>query len=288
MEYNTFKMELLELVQRSIGENTKVSIERIPKNNGILLDGMVFYSRERNVTPVVYLEEFYEYWKNGTSMAYLVDKILEGCKECAGRIVVDEGFFESYEELKPHIYYKLINYEKNKETLRQMPHRRILDLAMVFYYRMEEVEPMATIMIQNNHLMMWGITAEELEKNACKYTYLDMPAIFMTMQEVMQMDEWEEEENFPMYVLTNQEKQFGAGVILYPGILKQAEALLGENFYILPSSVHECILIPEETMYTQKELARMVAEINRDHVDPREILSNQAYFYAKKSGRIEW
>jgi len=289
LNYSEFKMNLLDYVQNSIGENTRVTIERIPKNNGILLDGMVFYNREKNVTPIIYLEEFYEFWKRGVSMCHLVNKILESCDNCACRISVEENFFMNYEEMKPHIYYKLINYEKNKEFLRQVPHRRILDLAMVFYYRLEHVDPMATILIQENHLAMWGITLEELQANAYKYTCLYLPALFMTMAQATQMEEeCDSDDAVPMYVLTNQEKQFGAGAILYPGILEQAEILLGDSFYVLPSSIHECILISSQTGYTQRELSRMVEEINQNHVDEREVLSDKAYYYSKKSRKIEF
>lgn len=289
MNYSEFKRDLLDCVQKSIGEDTRVTIERIPKNNGILLDGMVFYNREKNVTPIIYLEEFYEFWKKGISISHLVDKILESCRDCACRIEVEEDFFLHYEEMKSHIYYKLINYEKNKELLRQVPHRRILDLAMVFYYRIEDVEPMATILIQNNHIAMWNIPIEELVANAYKYTCLYMPSVFLTMAQATQMEEdWGSDNEVPMYVLTNQQKQFGAGSILYPGILAQAEVLLGDSFYILPSSIHECILISSQTGYTQRELAKMVTEINQNHVDDREVLSNHAYYYSKNSGKIEF
>ena len=132
------------------------------------------------------------------------------------------------------------------------------------------------------------ISVEELQRNAYKYTCLYLPAFFMTMAQATQMeDEYEVDTDIPMYVLTNKEKQFGAGAILYPGVLAQAEVLLGDSFYILPSSVHECILISAETTYNQKELAMMVEEINENHVDERDILSNRAYYYSKHSGRIE-
>ena len=288
MNYREFKMSLFDCVQKNIGEGTRVTIESIPKNNGVLLEGMIFYDEEKNVTPIIYVEEFYEYWKKGIPMSQLVNKIIETCQECATQISVEDDFFMDYEEMKSHIYFKLINYEKNKELLQKIPHRRFLDLAMVFYYRMDKVEPMATILIQNSHLQMWEISVEELQRNAYKYTCLYLPAFFMTMAQATQMeDEYEVDTDIPMYVLTNKEKQFGAGAILYPGVLAQAEVLLGDSFYILPSSVHECILISAETTYNQKELAMMVEEINENHVDERDILSNRAYYYSKHSGRIE-
>ena len=89
-----------------------------------------------------------------------------------------------------------------------------------------------------------------------------------------------------MYILTNKERSLGAGTFLYPGVLKQAEELLGARFYVLPSSVHECILIPEEDGMTQEALTGLVTEINENQVDPREVLSNQAYYYRAEDGRV--
>ena len=100
------------------------------------------------------------------------------------------------------------------------------------------------------------------------------------------MNDMLDEESCPMYILTNKERRYGAGTIFYPGIMEQAQKLLGDNFYILPSSIHECILIPEEGNYDQDRLSEMVAEINEQHVDAREVLSDQAYYYLKKDGRI--
>ena len=64
MDYRKFKMELLELVQKHMDEHVEISFERIPKNNGIFLEGMVFHQKERSVSPVIYMEEFYERLRN--------------------------------------------------------------------------------------------------------------------------------------------------------------------------------------------------------------------------------
>ena len=96
---------------------------------------------------------------------------------------------------------------------------------------------------------------DELEKNARKYTYLEKPAEFLTIEDLTHLeienDGEEADEELPMYVLTNKQKQFGAGVIFYPGIMEQAANLLGDHFYILPSSIHggtgrSGVLLPEK------------------------------------------
>lgn len=291
MDYQNFKMKLMELVQKEISEGVEISLEKIPKNNGIYMEGMVFTRQGENTSPIIYVEEYYQFWKKGVAMEQLVEKILWSYGHFGPRMRITQDFFRDYDRLKTRIFYKLINYEKNREMLQQVPHRRVLDLAMVFYYRMEGIESAATVMIQNSHLQMWDITEEELESNARIYTCLYLPAEFLTMaglagMEEDELDELVGEERCPMYILTNKERALGAGVLLYPGILEQAQKLLGDNFYILPSSIHECILIPECENYDQEELSEMVREINADHVDSREVLSDQAYYFLKKDGRI--
>ena len=291
MDYQNFKIKLVELVQKEINENTEISLERIPKNNGVYMEGIVFSRKGENTSPVIYVEEYYQYWKKGVSMEQLVEKIIWSYSHFKPLTRMTDDFFKDYNRLKSRIFYKIINYEKNRELLKKIPHRRILDLAMVFYYQVDEVDPPATILIQNTHLSMWDITQKELEENAVKYTCLCLPAEFLTMSQLAgleeeYMDEILEEESCPMYILTNKERRYGAGTIFYPGILEQAQKLLGDNFYILPSSIHECILVPEEGSYDQDGLTEMVTEINAQHVDAREVLSDQAYYYLKKDGRI--
>lgn len=291
MDYRMFKMEFMELVQKKVSAEVHLSVEKIPKNNGIYMDGLVFSREDDHVSPIIYLEELYRFWKKGVSMEQLVEKVLWCYRHLEPEISISEDFFADYEKLKSHIYYKLVNYEKNREMLKNVPHRRILDLAMVYYYQAENMSVPATILIQNSHLNVWKITEEELEENARKYTCLKLPAEFLTMGslagiEEEDMDELLGKDRCPMYILTNKQRRFGAGVILYPGILEQAQSLLGENFYILPSSVHECILAPASCYMSQEQLSVMVEEINKEHVEVQEILSNQAYYYMGIDGSI--
>lgn len=291
MDYQTFKTKLLELVQEAFTQEIKVSFEKIPKNNGVVMEGMVLTKEGEHISPVIYMQEYYEFWKKGITMEQLVEKILWSYGHCGAKVRITGEVFRNYEKLEKHIFYKIVSYERNRELLKTIPHRKILDLAMVFYYQVEDEETPATVMIQNNHLNMWKITEEELVENAKKYTCLSMPAEFLTMAQVAGIEEDELEEmtggeKMPMYILTNKQRQLGAGVIFYPGIMEQARRILGDHFFILPSSIHECILVPEREMYDQEELSMMVEQINREHVDPREVLSDHAYYYLAKDRKI--
>jgi hypothetical protein len=298
MNYQNFKTQLLGLVQEEISEviseEIVVSFEKIPKNNGVFLDGMVFSKNGDNASPIIYMEEYYEFWKKGVGFEQLVEKILWNYGHYGPKMRMPSDFFRDYDKIKSHIFYKMINYEKNREQLKNMPHVRTLDLAMVFYYRVENVEPPASIAIQNSHLKMWKITMDELVENARKYTCLYLPAEFLTMAQLAGIEEEDLDrmegsvgaKRLPMYILTNKERQLGAGAMFYPGMLEQAEKLLGGTFFVLPSSIHECILVPQMDGYSQNELTAMVTEINEDHVDPREVLSDQAYYYLKEDKKL--
>ena len=142
-------------------------------------------------------------------------------------------------------------------------------------------------MIHNNNLVTWGITKSQLMKDAAFNTSRKLPYRFMGMETLIaelsgetEMENLQKEEL--MYVLTNEEKFYGAAVLLYPHVLAHIGTLLKRNFFVLPSSVHECILVPDQGHYTRFELMKMVREVNQNQVEEEEILSYQVYYYDRK------
>lgn len=89
-----------------------------------------------------------------------------------------------------------------------------------------------------------------------------------------------------MYILTNQVRSFGAASILYPHMLDMVAELLHENYFVLPSSVHEVIIVPGSVSPTYSELHKMVREVNETQVDDEEILSDSVYYYHAESGTL--
>ena len=186
------------------------------------------------------------------------------------------------------MFYKLVNYQMNERMLKRVPYIRYLDLAVVFYYRVEQEHfPGGSVLIHNNNLVTWGITKSQLMKDAAFNTSRKLPYRFMGMETLIaelsgetEMENLQKEEL--MYVLTNEEKFYGAAVLLYPHVLAHIGTLLKRNFFVLPSSVHECILVPDQGHYTRFELMKMVREVNQNQVEEEEILSYQVYYYDRK------
>ena len=290
MDYREFKEELARLVREELGENVRVHFEMLPKNNGVKVEGMVFSQAGSPASPVMYVEEYYHLWEKGVPMEQLVEKMAWNYERYRDRIQLDPRILDDYEAVKDQIFFKLIHYEKNRKLLEEVPHRRILDLALVFYYRLEYRGERATLLIRRQNLSRWGITTGRLEEQAMEITPQKLPPRLMTMADLLGMPQEMPGEGglirLPMYVITNSDRNLGAGTILYPKFLKKNTEMLGEEFFILPSSIHECILVPGWTGYRQETLAKMVKEISRDHVDPREVLSDRVYCYRKSSDGI--
>ena len=90
----------------------------------------------------------------------------------------------------------------------------------------------------------------------------------------------------PMYVMSNEYGFYGAGAILYPGVIKAFAASLGNDLIILLSSVHEMLLIPDDHPASYKDLADMVEHINVTDVPAEDRLSNRIYRYDRREDKI--
>ena len=91
------------------------------------------------------------------------------------------------------------------------------------------------------------------------------------------------ESHSKMYVLTNKEKYLGAVLIYFSEIMTEIAQILGDDFYLLPASIHEWIIIPESAVNDRMHLLSVVRNINCYEVLEEEVLSNDIYLYSRKS-----
>lgn len=291
MNYEEFVCRVQAEVKARIGEGARVERRRITKNNGVELEGLAIRREGEKISPMIYLEEYFALCKRGMATSQITEDILQLYERSLENIPKDTRFYTDFERVKKGLACRLINYEKNREQLREVPHICCLDLALVFYYVMEEQEMgRGTILIYNSHLEMWGITKEKLCEAARKNTPELFPPEFAGMEEILgeafREREGEEEDRLPMYVLTNRERRFGAVNILYDGVLAEIAEKLQDDLYILPSSVHECIIVPRCVSSSQEELEEMVRSINCTQVLPEEVLSDHVYCYEREEHRL--
>lgn len=307
MKIHTFIFHILQKMQEYMDGEAEISLRDITKNNGVVLTGLTFVQKNINISPTIYLEEFYKEYKEGRTLEDIVEEIKKIYYESKLEKSIDMDFFTEYDKAKKNIVYKLIHYDRNKELLEKIPHRKFLDLAIVYYYLVDMKEfTNATILIHNNHMESWNKTEEDLYIQAQQNTPRLLKVNFCGMMDILK--ELTEEdyiymENSPgretdrmeiqdlllemqvrrdetgMYVLSNFSRLYGASAILYPGVKEACAKQFKTGFFILPSSVHELILVPDEGQVSKEKLEQMVREVNETQVDPQEHLSDFVYYY---------
>ena len=196
-----------------------------------------------------------------------------------------------FSEIKDHICFKLINTAKNQEMLEEIPHVEYNDLSVIFYILIEQDnDRTATTMVKNNLAECWRVDAASLYDLALKNTPSLLGGEICSIAQMLSecgCDFIEENEQmFPMYIATNKRKMHGAGVILYPGFLRKFANLMNDDFYILPSSIHECIFIPATIVDDAECLKSMVPAVNQSQILPHEVLSDNVYFYRRKDDSV--
>jgi hypothetical protein len=268
----------------------------------------------KNFAPNIYLMPYYESYLKGTSVQEITDRLCEIYEQC--RVpVIKEDFTYSFEEMKPFIVYRLVSYEKNQKLLCKMPHIKYLDLAITFHCLVRDDEDgIGTIRITNEHLKMWNTTLSELNSLSKKNTARLFPPSIRSMDEVLKgllraemenEEDCEEEKDFEenlydngtyscsaapiqnkMYILSNIKGINGASCMLYEDVLRKFADSIRSDFYILPSSIHEIILVPYQENMKKETLEEMVKDVNRTQVAQDEILSDRVYYYSREHNAI--
>ena len=287
-------------VRKKMGMDYEVFIQNVIKNNDNELKGLIIKAPNTNVLPTVYLDSYYSRYAAGENYDVLLEEIIAVYEKHKVRGMKDVSFFMDWKKARERIVFKLVNFEGNRELLKDVPHIRFLDLAIVFnYYFKVPCEGFATIQIHNQHLDMWKVSMEELCDVAMVNTTELMPykieeTISMMVEMILNGEMEQEEDCSPMYILTNENEINGAGVILYPDILEAVAQVTGCDLYILPRSMHETFLMPIEfdsmsdshREMVEKSLNEMVRDNNETELTSEEILSDHIYKYTRVTGKI--
>ena len=289
MEYKEF-VEYIKMNAGYIaGEGGNITINHVIKNNGCEMDGLVIMEKGKDIAPTIYLDSFYELYTNGENIKNIIRQIEVIYEQNKNNVTFDVNILKHFDTIKDKIVYKVVNYRSNEKLLEQVPHKRILDLAVVFYCLLDnEYGRSATALIYNNNLKNWNVTIDDVYKAAVKNTpdllhskISSMAALFEKCGVNVDGEEVDLKDYVPsdMYVLTNESKLNGAACILYENVLYDFAQKLGADLYILPSSVHEVILLPKLSMFEKDELVNMVKEVNTEGVAADEVLSDHVYEY---------
>jgi len=291
MSYEVFCNYMQEKLQQYYGVDSNVKLSSVQKVNGVLLRGITVFRENQNIMPTLYLESFYEEYEGGKPIQKVMQKFIEEYDKACIYEDFDISFYEEYEKVKPHLGFKIINYEMNWQLLQFVPHKCYLDFAIVCYCNIvDDRIGKGSILVRNEHVKMWGVTEELVLEDSMNNMKKMMPAELLNMSDVLK-ELYDDPASLiisklPMYVLTNKGRVFGAGCLLYEGMTEQIAKEVQDDFYLLPSSIHEFIILPKKYAADENYLSQMVDEINHEKLDREEILSNHAYLYSNLTKEI--
>ncbi len=311
MDYNEFveyiRENLLEVFlkqERGRGDQEEqpeyeVEIHKVIKNNGIELDGVTLRRVGQGISPNIYLNSYYQSYQMGKSLSTIMDEIISHYRNVMREGGLELDDISDYQAVRDKIVVRLVNYEKNREQLKCCPYRKFLDLAVTFRY-VAGMDPMgiATSLITDQEFSSWGVEVEELYETALDNTMRIFPwklePLSKLLSDIMRQGKLElDEEIFAdvnqglrLYVLTNEAGLNGATCMLYRDVVRRFSDNMGCSLFLLPSSIHEVMLVPADDFADPGFLSELVWDANRSAVGLIDLLSDSIYYFDRADRKI--
>ena len=282
-----------EIEQLPIAEGCEVTIHKVPKNNAIWT-GITIHPEGGSISLTVYLDDYYSGYQTGKISAR--DAVMEIEKkykeyqlgpEVSVKDITD--VIADFEKVKFRIYPRVIATEGNEAFLQNAVSRQFLDMSVTYHIDIADLfeeKGSASVTISKSLMQHYGVDEDQLFRLAIinqrekGMDDLGMVEVLKSIgyPAVMLPDIPPEED--PMHIVTTPDRLYGASFLLDPESLDKVAEGFGEGFMIIPSSIHELIVIPESKVQMPiDELFVMVKEVNANEVKPDEVLTDSVYHY---------
>ena len=297
MRYKTFRKMAVYALTQELGMGYRARIKRDVGCNGVkeyalVLDNIFF---EPSVLPLLPLKPYYKKYQgeeitNDCIAQILSDyhKLMADMTEADGR---EQALFE-WEAVKGHVYPMVVCRKKNREFLAGLAKRKLLDLAVCYIIRLEDFDGLhgfRPLKVGKDMCRAWGISETELHAQALENMKTDgyeIREMEQTLCELGRIASPNEEIKDEMFILTNERKLFGAaGMLLDDGFFR--DNFGDRNFYIIPSSIHELLLVPDKGDRSVEALNQMVWEVNHDTMKRQERLVDHVYYYDREKKEVQ-
>ena len=298
MVYEQFLAAVKKRMEAELGSSYELELHKVPKNNGLILDGLCITRGNAHIAPAIYLNPCYDQYRKGMSLDQIVAELLTMYRQNDTPPPLNYEMLSDYEGIRSNIACKLIHAASNEAILKDVPYIPWMDLAIVFYLCIHEDDTgLMTAMIHNSHLRIWNISLEDLKTSALSNSPRLFPPVISSMACIIeemnrglnphfQETHPKPETPAPFYVLSNRSGINGAACILYEDVLKNFADGVEKNLIILPPSIHEVLLLPDDGDISYEEMSRLVTHINRSEVPEEDRLSNQVYLYSRETGEV--
>lgn len=288
-----FYTNLTETLKENLGTDWTIELHTdVILNNGTTHIALILYKNGEKLHPQIYLERFFEDYKRGKTMKEILQDVMTTYEEALKNINPDSlSGIEDWEQVKGRLAFRLLSKERNKETLENYVYKEFLDLAAIVTFCAEiDEQGVKAIRVTHDLAERWKVSEEEIlqaaEENTESLFPVRMEPILDTLCRVADISRDDlpeevlaEEDSPQIMVLTNYLGVNGATVLLYDSFLQQVYEKLRGKFIILPSSIHEVIVMPLASAPPITDSQKMVEQINRSAVKEEEILSDSVYLY---------
>lgn len=290
MTFKEFTERVREEMEGCLEEGASLEVKPVMRSSGIVGTGLYRKKPGSSVSPIVWLEDEYrDYAEQGadeTAWASCFSHMAEvlSAKEM-GKAGLLADKLQDYHQVQGNIVYRLIHRGRNQKLLEHTPHLPYLDLAVVFgLWEADGPDSGSFCLVQDQLMEVWGVDVRELLARARENTSRLLPARLYGFPD---LGIGTRELPIPMKILTNSKGIYGAAVILYEGLLADLADKLGSSLILLPSSVHEWILLQDSPEADYKQLGETVRQVNDEVVKEQEILSDHAYRFVREKGSLE-
>ena len=280
-EYQESSVSIMHMLKQNDTERTSISI-RMP---------------EEKISPVIYLESYFDEYEKGKTMDSILKEIstvrinsmTDSLRKFDYRLIMD------YSYVQGRLQTRLYDTERNEKKLKELVHRDFGDLSAAYSIDMGgDANHSMAVMVRPELFKNWEITQEKLHEDSLRADLGRKPRLcsLFSMIECItdgrhavnyleQPELYTKDNDMPMLVLTNGSGSFGASLIIHPDIQEKIAECMGGDYYVLPSSVHEVIIVPADgsTELSVRELNDMVRQINETQVAPEEQLSDKVQYY---------
>lgn len=291
MNDSSFFSVLTSALSARLEPGTKIIHETILKNNGIRLDSILVLAEDLSYAPVIYLDPLYAHYKAGSSMEEICHSVLAMIHR---ELPFSPDLLLKIQEpqaIKDRIAYRLVSRKGNEELLKDVPWVPFLNMAVIFFLQLDSTaNTQITALIHKRLAELWKLSTNELFRLAKKNTPTLFPMSLDTLQDLVSSSL---KEGLPapddssllptIHVLTNKQGIYGASCLLYENVIKDFAEQMASDIIILPSSIHEVLLIPDSHVFDYESLRQMVQAINAAEVPKEDVLSDEIYLYIRCS-----
>ena len=288
MSYAEFKEALMAELEDFYNRDAKIFFKEVLKTNGVKLDGLnIVFDQDVRVNPVIYVNDLFEEYSNGEmTFDEVVGRIVETRERSGANTEIHDlvSNIMDWDQMSDSVFPLLINSDANKELLKDLVSREFLDLSVIYAIRIPggAQDIWASVKITKGMFEGYGISEDELHEQAMinlrDKDSLQVHSMYETLMKLNCVDiPIPEISNPNMYVLSNRSCNHGASQLL--NMSRLGEEYEGRSFYVIPSSIHEAILVDYQENIDPEELNAMIRDVNDTVLDTAEVLSDHVYFY---------